>query len=192
MPREYSKVTFRGKTTDHRTAVMARRVEKALGVTFYVYQGSYNPGGVGASGGTHDKGGVLDLNVPGGKDPNAVTRQLRNSGFAAWYRTPDQGFTPHIHAVDIGNARLAYNAGLQVGNYNSGGSGLWPLVAGNDPQPFRPTPATYYAHTDRDGFDFDAWRDALTLRQKIANLSDRIKELFRSRKQAKRQLDRLS
>lgn len=191
MPREYTRVQFHGKDTDYRTAVMARRVERALGVTFYCYQGSYNAT-VDASGGTHDKGGVLDLNVPGGKDPNAVTRQLRNSGFAAWYRTPDQGFTPHIHAVDIGNARLALNAKFQVNNYNSGGSGLWPLVADNDPQPFRPTSLTYYPHTGRDGFDFDAWKTALTLRQKINNLSDRIRSLFRSRKQAKRQLDRLS
>ena len=191
MPKQYDKVSFRGKTTDYRTAVMARRVERALGVTFYCYQGSYNSS-VSASGGTHDKGGVLDLNVPGGKDPNAVTRQLRNSGFAAWYRTPDQGFTPHIHAVDIGNQRLALNAGFQVNNYRAGGSGLWPLVADNDPQPFRPTSITYYAHVDSDGFDFQAWKQALTLRQKIANLADRIKELARSRKQAKRQLDRLS
>jgi hypothetical protein len=191
MPREYDRVTFRGKPADYRTAVMARRVEKALGVTFYCYQGSYTTT-VGASGGTHDKGGVLDVNAPAGKDPNAVTRQLRNSGFAAWYRTPEQGFDPHIHAVDIGNARLAYNAGLQVGNYNAGGSGLWPLLADNDPQPFRPTPSTYYAQTNRAGFDFDAWKEAQTLRQRIANRLDRIRELTRLQRRDKRKLERLS
>jgi hypothetical protein len=192
MPKEYDRVTFRGKPTDYRTAVMARTVEKALGIAFYCYQGSYNPGGVGASGGTHDKGGVLDLNVPSGKDPNAITRQLRNAGFAAWYRTPAQGFTPHIHAVDIGNNRLAYNAGLQVGNYNSEGSGLWPLVAGNDPQQYRPTVATYYNFVTRAGFNFDNWREVQSLRQRISNRLDRIRELLRSQRKDKRKLDRLS
>ena len=192
MPKEYDRVTFRGKPTDYRTAVMARSVERALGVTFYCYQGSYNPGGVGASGGTHDQGGVLDVNIPGGKDPGAVTRQLRNAGFAAWYRTPAQGFTPHIHAVDIGNTRLAFNAGLQVENYRAGGSGLWPLLADNDPQPFRPNATTYYKYVDGDGFDFQAWKQAQTLRQRISELGSRIRELTRIRRRHQRQLDKLS
>lgn len=191
MPKQYDRVTFRGKSTDYRTAVMARAVEKKLGVAFYCYQGSYNTS-VGASGGTHDKGGVLDLNVPAGQDANAVTRQLRNAGFAAWYRTAAQGFMPHIHAVDIGNQRLAYNAGLQVNNYNAGGSGLWPLVADNDPQPFRPTARTYYPHVTDAGFNFTEWQQARTLRQRIADRADRIKELFRLQRRDKRQLDRLS
>lgn len=191
MPKEYDRVTFHGRTTDYRTAVMARSVEKALGITFYCYQGSYSTS-VEASGSTHAGGGVLDLNVPGGKDPNAVTRQLRNAGFAAWYRTPSQGFTPHIHAVDIGNTKLSYDAGLQVGNYNSGGSGLWPLLADNDPQPFRPTPTTYYQFVSKDGFDFAAWNKARTLWQRIADRAHRIKDLRRLQKKDRRQLDRLS
>ena len=190
MPKEYSKVTFHGKTTDYRTAVMARLVERRLGVQFVCWQGSYSDGSLSA--GTHSGGGALDLNVPGGKDPDAVTRQLRNAGFAAWYRTPAQGFSPHIHAVDIGNLRLAFNAGLQVGNFNAGGSGLWPLVADNDPQPFRPSSTTYYRHVDRAGFDFAAWQQGLKLRQKMSELSARIKELARRRKKARRQLERLS
>ena len=189
---EYDLVSIGAYKTDRRTAVMVRRVEKALGVTFPVFQGSYNPGGVGASGGTHDRGGVLDLGTPTGRDPDAITRQLRNAGFAAWYRTPAQGFTPHIHAVDIGNKRLAFNAGLQVGNYQSGGSGLWPLQSDNDPQPYRPSTLQFYKFVTADGFNWDAYQSSLRLRDKLANLAARLRELTRLRNRTKKQLDRLS
>ena len=186
---EYSKVTFRGRTTDQRTATMARLVEKRLGITFVCYQGSYN-GTVDASGGTHDGGGALDLNVPG--DPGKITRALRNQGFAAWYRTPAQGFDTHIHAIDIGNRRLSFNAGLQVGNYGSTGDGLWPLVAGDDPQPYRPTKATYAPYTDRDGFDYEAWDKARTLASRIKDRAARVRHLLRLQRRDRKKLDRLS
>jgi hypothetical protein len=189
---EYDLVSIGAYKTDRRTAVMVRRVEKQLGVSLPVYQGSYNAGGVAASGGTHDRGGVLDLGTPTGRDPDAITRQLRNAGFAAWYRTPAQGFSYHIHCVDIGNQRLAFNAGLQVGNYQSGGSGLWPLEADNDPQPYRPTNLQFYPFVTRDGFDWDAYQASLRLRDRIKELGRKARQLLRRKRKAQKQLDRLS
>ena len=185
MPKEYSRVTFRGKTTDHRTAVMARLVEKRLGIQFVCWQGSYSDGSLSA--GTHSGGGALDLNLPG--DPAMLVRVLRKQGFAAWYRGPGSGFDPHIHAIDIGNKRLSSGAVSQVAKYRAGCDGLsgW----NPDPQPFRPPPSYPYVD-DSEGFDYGAWKAALRLRQKLSNLSDRMRELIRKRKQAKRQLERLS
>ena len=184
MAREYDRVTFHGKPTDHRTAVMARLVEKRCDVTFVCWQGSYNAGDLSA--GTHLGGGALDLDLPA--DPQMLVRVLRKQGFAAWYRGPGSGFDPHIHAIDIGNRRLSGPAQDQVAKYEAGCDGLsgW----NDDPQPFRPPP--YAPFVNAQGFDYRSWKESLTLRAKIGNLSDRIKELIRQREQAKRTLGRLS
>lgn len=187
--KEYQRTTFHGKETDYRTAVMATRAEKTLGQDFVCWQGSYSTS-VGASAGTHAGGGALDLSVPG--DPDRITRVLRKHGFAAWYRTPAQGFTIHIHCIDIGNTRLSTDAHLQVQDFNNGGDGLWPLVGSDDPQPWRPSGPDFAEFVDRGGFDFDAWRASQNLRQKIGGLTGRIKELVRRRSQAKRRLDKVS
>lgn len=188
MPKQYQKVTFHGKTTDYRTAVMARRVEKKLGIQFICWQGSYSDGSLSA--GTHSGGGALDLNVPAGQDPAQVARHLRRSGFAAWYRGPDSGFDPHIHAIDIGNTRLSSEAAAQVVKFNRGEDGL--AGSNPDPQPYRPSGDQFYPYVSKAGFNFSDWKAALKLRQKLSGLNDRIKELLRRRRQAKRQLARLS
>lgn len=185
----YDRVLFHGKPTDRRTADNARRVEARLGVTFVCWQGSYSTG-VEASAGTHDGGGALDLNVPGGLPPEKIVRHLRNAGFAAWYRTYAQGFDPHIHALDIGNDRLAPLAQSQVTSYLHGGTGL--ASGGDDPQPFRPTWETFYPYTGRMGFDWVAWRKARRIRDQLKDLTRRIRDLTRRRKQARRALERLS
>jgi hypothetical protein len=185
----YDRVTFHGKPTDRRTAVMARRVEKTLGITFICWQGSYNTS-VDASAGTHSGGGALDLNVPG--DPERIVRHLRRSGFAAWHRTEADGFSEHIHCIDIGNKLLASEARIQVTDYREGGNGLYPYIGGDDRQKFRPQGDEFYSCVDHEGFSWADWKASLSLRQKIGNLTDRIRELFRARKQAKRRLDKLS
>lgn len=186
MPKQYARVTFHGKATDYRTAVMARQVEKKLGIQFICWQGSYADGSLSA--GTHEGGGALDLNTPG--DPDQITRHLRRAGFAAWYRGPDSGFAPHIHAIDIGNTRLSPEARSQVLKYRNGQDGL--AGANPDPQPYRPEGDQFYPYVTKAGFNFADWNAALKLRQRLSGLNDRIKELLRRRRQAKRQLARLS
>lgn len=89
-----------------------------------ITQGSYNPG-VSASFGTHDGGGAVDLSV---RDLNdwftilydefdAIILALRQAGFAAWIREPDElhaGSALHIHAIAIGDRDLSEAARRQL------------------------------------------------------------------------------
>jgi peptidoglycan hydrolase-like protein with peptidoglycan-binding domain len=130
-PSDYHRVVFRGGRMNVRTQVMVRRAElylKQAGVTkntFSVTQGSYSKG-VSASAGTHDGGGALDISVRGRsqKQISAMVKALRQAGFAAWARTPADGFTPHIHAIAIGDREAAPLAKRQMQNYFAGRNGL--------------------------------------------------------------------
>jgi hypothetical protein len=109
-------------------------------------QGSY-AAGLGASFGTHDGGGAVDVWAvdPNNTDmllddiPQMVTA-LRQAGFAAWYRPANmlyQGMFPHIHAVAVGDAELSASAIAQLTGehgYFKGRNGLpQPEFAGPDP-----------------------------------------------------------
>lgn len=111
--------------TNKRTAHMMRAAEK-IGGNLVVTQGSYSTG-VGASAGTHDRGGVLDFSVRGlsRQQINRRVKALRIVGFAAWYRPALPGvWGPHIHAVAIGTKDMAPLAKAQVVAYKAGRSGL--------------------------------------------------------------------
>lgn len=117
----YDRTTYHGKTVDQMTKQALQAVEKKLGYTLTILQGSYHKG-VGASAGTHDGGGVVDL-AP--YDHVRKVRAARQVGFAAWYRPAIPGVWPnHIHMVLIGNARLAPIAASQVIDYRNHRSGL--------------------------------------------------------------------
>jgi hypothetical protein len=129
MPKPYDKTTYDGNTVDWLTRAALEATAKRLGYAdgLTITQGSYNAGGVAASSGTHDGGGVVDL-AP--FDHVAKVRELRRTGFAAWYRPAIPGLWPaHIHAVLIGNAKLAPSARRQVSAYLARRDGL----AGNGP-----------------------------------------------------------
>ena len=121
----YGRVTYGGKTVNVRTREMLRLASVWAGVSISLTQGSYNRG-VSASAGTHDGGGVVDINVNAW---SATTRSrvilaLRKAGFAAWLRTPAQGFSYHIHACAIGDREMAGGAKNQVQAYFNGRNGL--------------------------------------------------------------------
>lgn len=112
---DYRRVTFGGKTVNKRTEAML----KTAGYTGSLTQGSYNTG-VSASAGTHDGGGVVDI-------PSTSTdllKKLRQAGFAAWIRTSKEGFSPHTHAVAIGDKEMSRTAKDQVVDYFAGRNGL--------------------------------------------------------------------
>lgn len=122
MVKPYAKTTHGGKVVDEITHQALLAVEKRLGYSpgsLTILQGSYNTGGVKASGGTHDGGGVVDLSAV---DWRAKVHALRAVGFAAWYR-PElwrngvRIWGEHIHAVLVGNKRLSAQAQTQVGDY---------------------------------------------------------------------------
>ncbi|MBB3041035.1 hypothetical protein [Nocardioides soli] len=163
-PNPLAIVTFRGRRMDRKTATALAIAEQRLGYELTVTQGCYNTGGVSASAGTHDRGGVVDL-AP--YDHVHKVKVLRDLGFAAWYRPAIAGLWPaHIHAVMIGHQDLAPSAARQVPAYLAGRDGL----TGNrlDANAYRP---------DVEPFDFAAaWRDGL-LRQRIKGIKARRKTL---------------
>jgi peptidoglycan hydrolase-like protein with peptidoglycan-binding domain len=122
-----AKLTRDGYTINARTQAMLTEAERLLGRTLKLDQGSYNPGGDPTSAGTHDGGGVVDVNVDGmsAATRTAVAKALREVGFAAWVRNPNQGDWPwHIHAAAISDTDLSTQAQNQVGDYYLGFNGL--------------------------------------------------------------------
>jgi hypothetical protein len=92
-----------------------------------VTQGSYNAGGVGASAGTHDGGGAVDLSVTGLSDSAIwkVLTVLRTRGLIAWDRKAWQGPWPrHIHGIDRGATDRSWSASAQVADFARGLNGL--------------------------------------------------------------------
>lgn len=128
-PKPYDMTTHDGKRVDWLTKAALLKAEKILGYELSITQGSYNGGKVSASAGTHDGGGVVDLKA---WDWQAKVRALRLSGFPAWFRRSSEGPWPdHIHAVLMGNAKLAPAAERQVHSFHTGRNGL----ANNAPDP---------------------------------------------------------
>ncbi|GIG62983.1 peptidoglycan-binding protein [Longispora fulva] len=126
-----------GYTIDARTQAMLTESERLLGFHLTLSQGSYNPGGDPTSAGTHDGGGVVDINVDGmsADTRTAVTRALRQVGFAAWVRNPSQGDWPwHIHAAAISDTDLSTQAQNQTGDYYLGLNGLANHAADDGPR----------------------------------------------------------
>ncbi|MBW6438237.1 peptidoglycan-binding protein [Actinoplanes hulinensis] len=122
-----AKVARDGYVVNARTQAMLTEAERLLGYKIVLDQGSYNPGGDPTSAGTHDGGGVVDISVTGmtAAKRTAVTKALRQVGFAAWVRSPSQGDWPwHIHANAINDTDLSTQAQHQVGDYYLGLNGL--------------------------------------------------------------------
>jgi hypothetical protein len=114
-----------------------------------ITQGSYNPGGVDASFGTHDGGGAVDFSVRNPRDWSVLTTEiepmieaLRIAGFAAWLRDTGELYpnSPiHIHAIAVGDADLSPVARAQIDGergYLRGDNGL-PEEMYPGPQPDR-------------------------------------------------------
>ncbi|GLW55106.1 peptidoglycan-binding domain-containing protein [Kitasatospora phosalacinea] len=126
-----------GYTVNTRTQNMLTEAERLLGFRLTLSQGSYNPGGDPTSAGTHDGGGVVDINVDGmtSSTRTAVALALRQVGFAAWIRNPTQGDWPwHIHAAAINDTDLATQAQNQTGDYYLGLNGLANHAADDGPR----------------------------------------------------------
>lgn len=120
------------RVVNQRTKVMLNAAASLYGASILLTQGSYNRGGVAASAGTHDGGGVVDIAVgQNHADRLRLVQCLRRVGFFAWLRTPAQGFGYHIHAVAIGDRELSSGARAQVVQGFQDRNGL----AGRGPDP---------------------------------------------------------
>jgi hypothetical protein len=117
----YEIVTFRGHRFDRMTVQALLEMERRLGYELSVAQGSYNHG-VGASAGTHDGGGAVDLQPA---DAARKVRVGREIGFAMWERHAIPGVWPHhVHGILIGNAKVSPGAAQQVYYYRLHRNGL--------------------------------------------------------------------
>jgi hypothetical protein len=143
--------SYGGKRVNTRTKQMLQAADNLLPRwNFSLVQGSYNPGGVSASAGTHDGGGVVDVSVAGLSSTQMwqEVKALRTVGFAAWLRTPAQGFGYHIHAVAIADPDIwqkdgGHVARDQVCDYYIGKNGLAGHGADNTPSSYR-VPFTWW------------------------------------------------
>lgn len=101
----FEKVNYRGRLMDRKTMAFLKAMEAKLGYPLTVVQGCYNPGGVSASAGTHDGGGVVDLVSWDAKRKVKVAREL---GAFAWFRPTLPGvWGEHIHLGIRSHGRLS-------------------------------------------------------------------------------------
>jgi peptidoglycan hydrolase-like protein with peptidoglycan-binding domain len=130
--------TYGGKRVNARTADMLGAADATLSWNLTLTQGSYTPGNP-DSAGTHDAGGVVDISVSALSTTQRwqTVKALRTVGFAAWLRTPDDGFAYHIHANAISDPDMARVARDQVNDYYFGRNGLADNAADNTPSQYR-------------------------------------------------------
>lgn len=186
-------VWFRGVRVDKRTRAMIWEAEAGSRFVFDMIQGS--PSYASASALTHAKGGVFDAwprGVPVSDLRQAwqATRRLRDVGGFGWVRTPDQGFTTHIHcgvrgapnlSCPPGDPMYGYGAYVQQVEYDATppGDGL----AGGlpDTHPYRPDPPVE--------FDYAAWlREQKRIRTHLRALRDKIRRAERQTRRLRKQL----
>lgn len=179
----YAKLVRDGKVIDALTEGALIRAEKILGRRIALTQGSYNAGGVAASAGTHDGGGVIDVPAGGWED---VVTALRAVGFAAWFRPTLPGVWPaHVHAVLIGHGRLSASAARQVQAYLVRRDGLVSNAIDTDPgwtNTARYTVQAFRADTERGKID----ARVVKKRGKIARLREQVKRALARRKKLPR------
>lgn len=123
-------VSWHGVTLDARTAAMMDAVQALVDAspapfTITPTQGSYSTS-VGASFGTHAGGGAIDIAAASlsGPQRDFLVAAMRQVGFAAWLRTPAQGFPYHVHGIAVGCLDLSSQAATQVQAYLAGRNGL--------------------------------------------------------------------
>lgn len=130
-----TRVGWRGVTLDARTASALEWAEKKSGVHITPTQGSFRPR-TPYSGSTHMGSSAADISVRGltTKQRIRLVHALKLAGFAAWFRTPADGFPYHIHAILIGSGKdgtgpvggneMSTGAAYQVRSFDQGRNGL--------------------------------------------------------------------
>lgn len=146
----YARTTYGGRTVNQRTKVMLETAAQLFGRGFSLTQGSYSTG-VSASAGTHDGGGVVDIDVDSlsSAQRDAAVQALRKAGFFAWLRVPP-AFDYHIHAVAIGDREMSAAAKSQVVQGFQDRDGLARRGPDPAPDPYPAWTAKYGTHVSPD------------------------------------------
>lgn len=150
----YTKVKYDGKTVNARTRDALKHAQKLWRKrgnhtkSIRLAQGSYNKGGVSASAGTHDGGGVVDIRTAGvgldAEETKQLNRALRDAGFASWIRDSRDGMDPHIHAIATEDNQMADSAARQVVDFDKGKNGL--KNGAKDRNSYRPDPKLRFSY----------------------------------------------
>jgi hypothetical protein len=186
-------VWFRGVRIDKRTRAMIWEAESRSKFVWDMIQGS--PSYASASALTHAKGGVFDawprgVSIFDLDEAWRSVRRLRDVGGFGWVRTPDQGFTTHIHCGVLGAPNLScppgspdygYGAWAQQDEYlaTPPGDGLAGAYA--DAHPYRPDPPVE--------FDYAAWlAKQRRVRMHLRALREKIRRAERQTRRLRKQL----
>lgn len=118
---------MKDEPVDARTRSALQWVERKSGIKIIILQGSYQAkfgGGASVSAGTHDKGGVVDVQTIHLRRLQRIKliRWMKRAGFAVWYR--NWPGNKHAHAVLRGHKNLHPEAAAQVTAYDSRRDGL--------------------------------------------------------------------
>lgn len=142
------RTSYSGQPVNQRTADMLAEADSGLDWNITVTQGSYQ-GCSEASSCTHAGGGALDISVSELTDEQRwkTVKALREVGFAAWLRTPEQADWPyHIHAIAIGDTDTHREAADQIADYHAGKNGLADHAPDDTPEAYRAPFTWWEAH----------------------------------------------
>jgi hypothetical protein len=116
-PKPFDRVVYHGKLMDEKTKAFVQAMEEKLGYELTIVQGSYNPGGVSQSAGTHDGGGVLDLAA---YDWRTKVRVAADLGAFVWRRPYIAGlWGEHVHLGIRDHGRLSSSAQRQQQDWDA-------------------------------------------------------------------------
>jgi hypothetical protein len=176
----YDRTKHDGEPVNWRTKAGLLVMEDKLGYKLSVLQGSYNAGGVAASGGTHDGGGAVDLSPWDWENKVHAGRGVGK--FDMWHRPTLAGeWSEHIHGIHAADAEASAEAKAQMAQYNAGTNGL--ADHGPDNFPF---------HPDRPPvFDFFEWQKAQTLRHRLRQMVRRRNKIDKGIKKTRKKLHQL-
>ena len=131
-------VPFRGVLLDQRSINALLLAERLLGYQLRIMQGSWS--NAAASAGTHSGGGALDASIETAAgtlfsiaQQASIVSALRAAGFAAWRRTPSEGFVYHVHSILVGDPLVSPAAAQQLVQWGQGRDGLAGQGADTDP-----------------------------------------------------------
>ena len=157
-------ITFRGWKMSRRTAAAVKVYEEKLGFELTIVQGPYHTG-VGASAGTHDRDGVIDLAPYRWRKKVRVGRA---NSWAIWHRPPIPNlWGEHEHGVLKGTRDLAPLAATQLTQYDEHTDGL--AGHAHDGFPFHPA---------LEPFNYNAWWHDQLLTTQIKGVSATINKLL--------------
>lgn len=160
-PDPWEIITYKGYRMSRYTAAAIAVLEAKLGFPLSLTQGPYNKG-VGASAGTHDLDGAIDISSYKWRKKLRVARA---NSWAMWHRKDLPGvWTSHCHGILKRAKPMAALAVYQLEtSYPARRDGL----AGNGVD-------TFPYHPILQEFDYDAWWHNDLLDQQIDGLSARI------------------